>query len=415
MTTARAPLPAGAIAAVLARAAAANRRLKCFIDLDPAGAGAAAGASGPLQGLTGAIKGNIAMAGLANTGGSASRRAAVATVDAGAVARLRAAGACLIGTANLHEGALGATTRNEAFGWCENPWRAGHTSGGSSGGSAAAVSAGLVDFALGSDTMGSIRIPAAYCGVYGFKPSGHWLEQDGVIPLKAGFDQIGPIARDAATLLKVAGALGGPAPQPIAGARIGILQGWEELPPGLAAVVTDATERLLEAGASLVPVRLPSDLDPAAVLRAGFVACAREAGLQHWAADYADPASGLSDGFRTQMSFGLRASTTQLEAGAALIDKLRGALHALFADHRLDAIASPTAPETAFAHTVKAPRQAGLTCLANFAGLPALSAPAGLLEGLPVGLQLIGARGGDGLVLGAAELFEALPLPEAWW
>jgi aspartyl-tRNA(Asn)/glutamyl-tRNA(Gln) amidotransferase subunit A len=404
--TRRAPLTLSDIEAALARAEAAQEALRCWIDLDPAGARAAAGASGPLQGLTGAIKGNIAVRGLANTGGSAARRAAVAGADAGVVRRLREAGACLLGTANLHEGALGATTRNEAFGWCQNPRRAGHTPGGSSGGSGAAVAAGLVDFALGTDTMGSIRIPAAYCGVFGFKPGGSWLAQDGVIPLKASFDQVGPLARDADTLVAVALALGAPQPQPVAGCRLGVLEGWEAVPEAIAAAIAPALDQLERAGAQLVPVRLPGDLAPADLLLAGFILCAREAADVHWAAEMADPGSGLSPGFRFLMDYGRKADPARLAAAGAMVAQAAGAVRGLLAAQGLDGIVSPTAPETAFADTLEAPRQAGFTGLANFADLPSVSVPAGAVDGLPVGLMLTAGPGRDGLALGFAQLFD---------
>lgn len=403
----RPPLSAAAIEAALARAGAAQERLRSFIDMDPAGALAAAGATGPLQGLIGAVKGNIAMAGLPNTGGSAARRTAVAAVDASVVTRLRAAGAALLGTLNMHEGALGATTRNEAFGWCGNPWREGVTPGGSSGGSGAAVAAGLVDFALGSDTMGSIRIPAAYCGVFGYKPGGSWLAQDGVIPLKASFDQIGPLARDAGTLLAVAKALGGPAPLPLAGRRFGVLEGWEELPGPIADVVAAGIARLAAAGAELVKVRLPTALTPRQAILAGFVLCAREAADLHWAREYADPDSGLSAAFRADLAYGARADAARLAAAAAAVAEVSAAVHAVLARHQLDGLVSATAPQTAFPNTQDNAPQAGFTGLANFTGLAALSAPVGLVDGLPVGLMV---TGDDAVVLGAAGAFPALPI-----
>lgn len=403
----RPPLSAAAIEAALARAGAEQERLRCFIDLDPAGALAAAGATGPLQGLIGAVKGNIAMAGLPNTGGSAARRTAVAAEDARVVTRLRDAGAVLLGTLNMHEGALGATTRNEAFGWCGNPWREGITPGGSSGGSGAAVAAGLVDFALGSDTMGSIRIPAAYCGVFGYKPGGSWLAQDGVIPLKASFDQIGPLARDAGTLLAVAKALGAPAPLPLAGRRFGVLEGWEEVPGPIADVVAAGIARLAASGAELVKVRLPTALTPRQAILAGFVLCAREAADLHWAREYADPASGLSAAFRADLAYGARADTARLAAAEAAVAEVSAAVHAVLAQHQLDGLVSATAPQTAFPHTQDSAPQAGFTGLASFAGLAAVSVPVSLVDGLPVGLMV---TGDDAVVLGAAGAFPALSI-----
>ena len=136
----------------------ADQHLKAFIDFtnDPPST-----IKGPLAGLKIGIKGNIAVKGLANTAGSGARRQAIAHKDAKVVSQLRAAGATIVGTLNMHEGALGATTDNKVYGRCLNPWRDGFSPGGSSGGSGAAIAAGLVDGAMGSDTLGSIRLPAS--------------------------------------------------------------------------------------------------------------------------------------------------------------------------------------------------------------------------------------------------------------
>jgi aspartyl-tRNA(Asn)/glutamyl-tRNA(Gln) amidotransferase subunit A len=141
--------------------------LNAFVDWDRS----AAFGDGPLGDLTLGIKSNIAVAGLPWTGGMGLRRDIVAARDAEVVRRLRDAGAAILGTLNMHEAALGATTDNAFNGRTHNPHRHGHTPGGSSGGSGAAVAAGLCDAALGTDTLGSIRIPAAYNGVYGLKPT----------------------------------------------------------------------------------------------------------------------------------------------------------------------------------------------------------------------------------------------------
>ncbi|MGL4542967.1 MAG: amidase family protein, partial [Polymorphobacter sp.] len=155
--------------------AAANAPLNAFVDLDRG----ASGSNGPLAGLDIGIKANIAVKGLPWTAGMALHRDRIAGHDARAVADLRAAGATIIGMTNMEEAALGAKTDNPWFGATQNPHRIGFTPGGSSGGSGAAVAAGLCDAALGTDTMGSIRVPAAYCGIYGFKPANAAVSQDG--------------------------------------------------------------------------------------------------------------------------------------------------------------------------------------------------------------------------------------------
>ena len=174
----------------------ANAPLNAFVDWDER----ATGGDGPLAGMTIGIKSNIAVAGLPWTAGMELHRERIATRDAEVVARLRAAGAIILGSCNMEEAALGAKTDNPWFGATQNPHRLGYTPGGSSGGSAAAVAAGLCDAALGTDTMGSIRKPASYCGIYGFKPAQSAVSQDGLEPCEASLDVIGPLARDLDTL-----------------------------------------------------------------------------------------------------------------------------------------------------------------------------------------------------------------------
>ena len=159
------------------------------------------------QYLTLVIKSNIAVKGLPHTGGIGAYRHRIANEDAFCVARLRDAGMILVGTANMEEAALGAVTDNPHFGRTENPHRHGFTAGGSSGGSAAAVAAGMARAALGTDTMGSCRIPAAYCGVVGFKPSFGRISVRGVEPLSRRLDHVGVIANTVADVRVVTSAI----------------------------------------------------------------------------------------------------------------------------------------------------------------------------------------------------------------
>ena len=155
-----------------------------------------------LDGVPIAIKDNIDVVGLPTTNGLATRW--MPSADAPVIRRFRDAGMVILGKLNMHEGALGATTDNRHYGRCVHPALPGFTPGGSSGGSAAAVAAGLCPVALGTDTMGSVRIPAAYCGIVGFKPSQTYWPVIGVMPLAFGLDTIGPLARsveDIAVLL----------------------------------------------------------------------------------------------------------------------------------------------------------------------------------------------------------------------
>jgi aspartyl-tRNA(Asn)/glutamyl-tRNA(Gln) amidotransferase subunit A len=398
----------------LARIRAADPRLRAFIDLDEAGARAdqAAGRTGPLAGLLIGIKGNIAVAGLANTAGSAARRRAIAAADAPVVTMLRAAGGIVAGTLNMHEGALGATTDNRAFGRCVNPWREGFSPGGSSGGSGAAVAAGLVDAALGSDTMGSIRLPSAYCGVFGWKPSGTLVPQAGVVPLSHTLDQTGPLAKDAPTLWAMARALGGPAPAPgLAGLRFGVPTGLATLAPGVAALFADTRTRLAGHGLELVDLDLDLGLTPTDVVLAALLVCEIE-GATHWADALADPESGLSDEFRSMLNYGVRMGPT-LEAGArAKLAQVRERMRGAIARQNLSGLILPTTSHVAFSHAEGPPLdQPYLTMHANIADLPALSAPMGLVEGLPAGIQIMAAPGREDLALGFAGLFEPMTPP----
>src|SRR5580692_1222258 len=153
---------------------------------------------GPLHGIPIALKDNILTAGIPTTAGSKILKDFVPTVNASVVRRLHSAGAILIGKTNLSEFAYGATTNNVHFGPTLNPWDTQRTPGGSSGGSAAAVSACMASASLGTDTGGSIRIPSALCGVVGLKPTFGRVSRHGVVPLAASFDHVGPLARSAA-------------------------------------------------------------------------------------------------------------------------------------------------------------------------------------------------------------------------
>ena len=372
---------------------ARNAPLDAFVDFDRS----ATARAGPLAGITIGVKSNIAVAGLPWTAGMALHRDRIATADAAVVARLRAAGATILGSLNMHEAALGATTDNPWFGTTHNPRRVGYTPGGSSGGSGAAVAAGLCDAALGTDTLGSVRIPAAYCGVYGLKPTHGALPCAGLKSLHRGFDVIGPLARSLDMLERVWNSLfpgegRGPVasrletcPRPSPGTVLTLDKlGGVNCEAAVSAGYDRALASFLTTTFALPPldrIRVAAFVEAARELSRGLGADRHSDLISpalKWLLDYADAAP--------------RNLPLLAEVRAALID-------ALGSDGIL---ILPTAPQAAFAHGSRAPsNQADFTCLASIAGLPALALPAARdADGLPVGIQLVGPAGSE------ATLFE---------
>ena len=200
--------PTEAVEGYLSRIARLDETLNSFLTLTPDLAQRAARESegrmrsgrplGPLDGVPVAIKDLLDLEGIPTTNGMEFLRNRVASSDAEVTRRLKAAGAVLLGKLNMHEGALGASNDNPHFGKCHNPWKPGHSPGGSSGGSGSAVAAGLCAGALGTDNMGSIRIPAAFCGLAGLKPSNGLVSTRGMMPLSRSTGCIGPLARGVA-------------------------------------------------------------------------------------------------------------------------------------------------------------------------------------------------------------------------
>jgi len=364
---------------------AANAELNAFVDFDRS----AQYGEGPLAELTVGIKANIAVKGLPWTAGIAGWRDRMAMEDAAVVARLRAAGAAIIGTLNMEEAALGAKTDNPHFGATQNPHRIGHTPGGSSGGSAAAVAAGLCDIALGTDTMGSVRIPAAYCGIYGLKPTRGAISQDGLEIAEATLDSIGPMARSLEVLEACSRVLMDLAEPEVIDNVV--------LLANLGGVACDAAvlEHYDKARAALHATdsfTLPYPLTR--IRYAGFILTSLGLSRSLWSLIETDP-QGLSDTLKFLLTFGPERSASDLAEDQKILAEVSEAVNAVVGKH--GAILLPTAPQAAFSHADKAPaNQADFTCLANIAGLPAITIPAGWnYEGLPVGVQIIGAAGNE--------------------
>lgn len=360
----------------------------------------AVGEARALEGVPVAIKANIAVAGMEWNAGMAARRGIVADTDADAVARLRAAGAVILGTLNMHEAALGATTDNPWFGRAINPHRDGHTPGGSSGGSGAAVAAGLCVAALGTDTLGSVRIPAAYNGVYGIKPSHGAVSDGGLAPLSVALDSIGPLARsldDLDILLPVLMNVI-EAPAPVRLLTLDAIGGMACEP-----AVRAAYDRALTTLDTLTPAPLAFDDTPDAIRFAAFVVAARELSGHLGTLRQSEELSN-----ELRFLLGVAEGQSQgavTDAEATLARTARRLREAIGAD---GVLLMPTTPQAAFAHSARPPvNQPDFTALANIAGLPAISIPAGRDEnGLPVGVQLVGAIGSEAALLTLAHTLD---------
>ena len=366
--------------------------------------------SKPLWGIPFAVKDNIDVAGMPTTAGMATRSDRIAMQDAFVVRRLRAAGMVLLGKTNMHEAALGATNANPHYGNCENPGREGSTPGGSSGGSAAAVAAGLCALALGTDTMGSVRIPAAYCGVVGFKASWGRVSTGGTVPCCFALDHVGPLLRSRRDLNLVMPVLACYDPECADARKIPVLPARRR-PRLLAAAdiealgVTSQVTRayrgallaLRERGERLVELEL-AGYDFGRARRAGLLAVEADLLVVH-GEDWRDQ----REHFSPELTRMLARAEPQ---GVAM---LAAALRTMAAAHveaarwwaQGDVMLLPCAPQQAFAFDEHVPvNQADLTAIANMAGLPAISAPLPVPAGdLPIGLQAIAPYGAEATLL----------------
>ncbi|MEE9251557.1 MAG: amidase [Alphaproteobacteria bacterium] len=378
---------------------------------------------GPLDGVPVALKENIDLAGVPTTAGMETRRHAVAEADAVVTARLRAAGAVLLGKLNMEAGAMGAVTNNPHYGATYNPYRAGFTPGGSSGGSGAAVAAGLCVVALGTDTLGSVRIPASYCGVTGLKPSTGLVSTRGVVPLSWRFDHVGPLARSARDLGIMLDALAGYDPEsaeakeaPAAdydpgdapeagGVTLGrLVDHGVEVAPDIVAAFDTACAVLSDLGCTIEDVALP-DHDTSRLRRAGLLITVSEGAVAH-ADDLENRAGELSPKFRSALDYGRKAGAADYVDAERRIAELVVKARHLF--QGIDVLLTPTTPQTAFSFEDEVPvTQADFTALANLTGAPAVSVPMGLSgAGLPMGLQFTGKPLADATVLRMARVYE---------
>jgi aspartyl-tRNA(Asn)/glutamyl-tRNA(Gln) amidotransferase subunit A len=447
--------------AALARIGATDAKVGAFLAVTAERARAAAAAAdaraakgerrSEIDGVPVAVKDLFATRGVATTAGSRILEGFLPPYDATVVERLEAAGAVLVGKLNMDEFAMGSSNENSAFKRCANPWDLARTPGGSSGGSAAAVAARQVPASLGTDTGGSIRLPASFCGVVGVKPTYGRVSRYGVVAFASSLDQPGPLARtveDAALLL---GKVAGHDPRDLtsstrpvddyladleggaAGLRVGVPREWFQggVDPGVERSVRAALATYEKLGAKLVEISLPhtrygiaayyliapaeasSNLARYDGVRFGLRAEAR--GLKDLYAETREQGFGAEPKRRIMLgTYAL--SSGYYDAYYLRAQKVRTLIRRDFdaAFERCDVVAGPVAPSVAFrlGERTEDPLRMYLadvfTITCNLAALPGLSVPCGLESesGLPVGLQLLGRPFDEATLLRAARALE---------
>jgi indoleacetamide hydrolase len=454
----RGDLSAERYAAALLRGCAAAGSLNAFITLEPERVLEAArecdrrrqagAVLGPLHGLPIAIKDSINTHEYPTTAGTPALRHFKPAQDAAVVSALKSAGALVLGKTNLHELSFGWTSNNQAFGAVRNPYDGARIAGGSSGGSAAAVAARLCALALAADTEGSIRVPAALCGVAGFRPSTGRYPNSGVVPISPHFDQVGPHARSVADLAMLDAVLV-PAAAPIvaptptlAGVRLAIdREYWfADLDPEVERVAAEALRRLEYAGVELVeaPVHGLAELirvTTAAVQNHEFApAVTQYLERYHTGVSFVQLLAAASADVRAEIAAATSPAgrsfvpeSVYLEARDRYLPQLRALLERYFADTGAAAIVFPAtriaAPLIGESAWEIAGKRLGLAAAVvrsvapgSTGGLPGMVLPAGLTRaGLPVSLEFDGPRGADRVLLGIGLSFEGvlgrLPAP----
>jgi len=389
---------------------------------------------GPLHGIPLSLKDNLYTKDVRTTGGSQILRDFVPLHDAAVVASLKNAGAVLLGKTNLHEFAYGVTSNNPHFGPVRNPWDLERIPGGSSGGSAAALAAGFCYGSIGTDTGGSIRIPASLCGIAGLKPGIGRVSIDGAIPLSATLDFVGPMARNVGDTALLFEAIGTRAknerrpsasrvPSPRRRPRIGVPKHFffDVVSAEVQQAFDAALVPLKKLGAKLKEVSLPYLQESE---KAGNEIAWAEATLYHQEAGwYPARSAEYGEDVRARLEMGEKVTAVEYLKALELREKFIAGFHLALLENQVDVLVTPTTP-------IPAPRIAEekvsiggkehstralllrLNRPANLAGIPAISIPCGLtMQGLPVGLQFMAGVTDEPLLIELAARFEqASPL-----
>lgn len=385
--------------------------------------------SSPLFGIPISLKDNIHTKGVRTTAGSKILYDFVPASDSTIASKLAQSGAILLGKTNLHEFAYGITSENPHFGPVRNPWDAGRVAGGSSGGSAAAVATGMGLGSIGTDTAGSTRIPPAFCGVVGFKPTAGLIDLSGVVPLSVTCDTGGLIARSVADACILLEALAGPYPKKFARPDFKKLRknrprrfrvGWPErhffknVDDEVRRRIDEAVKCLCSLGGSMANVSLPHISDS---LEAGTSIQMPEASYYHQSQGYfPQRADEYGPDVRERLGSGLQVKASDYLRAFHTKTLVEAEFERAFQD--VDVIVAPACPipapligenEVTIAgekHTVRA-LVTSVNRPCNVSGNPALSIPCGFTDkGLPVGLQLIGRRWGEASLLAIAQSYE---------
>jgi aspartyl-tRNA(Asn)/glutamyl-tRNA(Gln) amidotransferase subunit A len=401
------------------------------------------------EGVPIALKDVISTYGIPTTAGSKILEGYVPVFDSTVAARCKSAGLQLLGKTNLDEFAMGSSTENSAYGPSKNPWDPTRVPGGSGGGSAAAVSAGLTPWALGSDTGGSIKQPSSLCGNVGLRPTYGTVSRYGIVALASSLDQVGPVTRTVRDNALLYGIISGrddcdsttvdvppvelPEGEDLKGLRVGVpkqLNEAEGIEPGVAAAVRRTIDMCTELGAEVDACELPRSVEYG--LACYYLIMPAEAssnlarydgvryGPRQDADGYYEMVSRTRDaGFGDEPKRRIMLGTYALSAGYyeayyGQAQKVRTVIAREFAEafERFDVLVSPTSPTVAFKLGEKTENPLAmyvsdvLTIPPNMAGLPGLSIPCGLSEGLPVGLQLIGPQFSENTLFRAGHALE---------